>query len=119
MSLSYELIANDGNARRGRVTTRRGTFETPVFMPVGTRGAVIHLDARDYVDLGMEVVLGNTYHLMLRPGAEVVKNMGGLHSFTNWDGHMLTDSDRSTSLPHGCRRPCPSSRRNWRRRRHV
>ena len=61
-------------------------------MPVGTRGAVIHLDARDYADLGMEVVLGNTYHLMLRPGAEVIKEMGGLHSFTNWDGHMLTDS---------------------------
>ena len=92
MSLSYELIANDGKARRGRVTTQRGTFETPIFMPVGTRGAVIHLDTRDYADLGMEVVLGNTYHLMLRPGAEVIRDMGGLHSFTNWGGHMLTDS---------------------------
>jgi queuine tRNA-ribosyltransferase len=91
-SLSYELLAADGEARRGRVTTARGTFETPVFMPVGTRGAVVHLDKRDYHALEMEVVLGNTYHLMLRPGADVVDAMGGLHGFSGWDGHMLTDS---------------------------
>ncbi len=92
VSLSYELLASDGAARRGRVTTARGTFETPVFMPVGTKGAVVHLDARDYEQLDMEVVLGNTYHLMLRPGAEVIAELGGLHSFTGWSGHMLTDS---------------------------
>ena len=64
-----KLTATDGAARRGVVTTRRGTFETPVFMPVGTRGAVVHLAADDYERLGVEVVLAKTYHLMLRPGA--------------------------------------------------
>ncbi|MDG2111791.1 MAG: tRNA-guanine transglycosylase, partial [Actinomycetota bacterium] len=92
VSLSYELLASDGQARRGRVTTARGTYETPVFMPVGTKGAVVHLDARDYELLDMEVVLGNTYHLMLRPGAETIAELGGLHRFTDWGGHMLTDS---------------------------
>ena len=92
VALTYELLAADGQARRGRVTTSRGTFETPVFMPVGTRGAVVHLDQTDYHDLQMEVVLANTYHLMLRPGTDVISEMGGLHGFTGWDGHMLTDS---------------------------
>ena len=90
--LTYELLATDGDARRGRVTTQRGSYETPVFMPVGTRGAVIHLDSTDYEALGAEVVLGNTYHLMLRPGADVVEELGGLHGFSAWSGHMLTDS---------------------------
>ncbi|MCB0992487.1 MAG: tRNA guanosine(34) transglycosylase Tgt [Acidimicrobiales bacterium] len=90
--LTYELLATDGQARRGRVHTSRGTYETPVFMPVGTRGAVIHLDARDYEALGAEVVLGNTYHLMLRPGADLIDQFGGLHRFVDWGGHMLTDS---------------------------
>ncbi|WP_419911145.1 tRNA guanosine(34) transglycosylase Tgt [Candidatus Poriferisodalis sp.] len=88
----FELLAADGQARRGRVTTARGTFQTPVFMPVGTRGAVIHLDATDYDELGLEVVLANTYHLQARPGTDVVESMGGLHRFTGWDGHILTDS---------------------------
>ncbi len=92
MALSFELLASDGAARRGRVRTPRGTFETPVFMPVGTKGAVVHLDARDYELLDMEVVLGNTYHLMLRPGADTVAELGGLHRFSDWAGHMLTDS---------------------------
>lgn len=92
MSLTYELLASDRQARRGRISTPRGFIETPVFMPVGTRGAVIHLDQRDYLDLGIEVVLGNTYHLMLRPGAETIDALGGIHAFTSWDGHMLTDS---------------------------
>ena len=61
-------------------------------MPVGTRGAVIHLDQRDYSELEIEVVLGNTYHLMLRPGAETIDALGGIHAFTSWEGHMLTDS---------------------------
>lgn len=88
----YELLANDGDARRGRVTTHRGTFETPVFMPVGTRGTIIYLTARDYDELGLEVVLANTYHLMARPGPDVVADMGGVGGFCGWDGHMLTDS---------------------------
>ncbi|NOX31453.1 MAG: tRNA guanosine(34) transglycosylase Tgt [Actinobacteria bacterium] len=92
MNLRYELVATDGQARRGRVHTSRGTYETPIFMPVGTRGAVVHLDARDYEQLGAEIILGNTYHLMLRPGADVVEHLGGLHKFTSWDGHTLTDS---------------------------
>lgn len=90
--LVFELLATDGSARRGQVTTARGTFQTPVFMPVGTRGAVIHLDATDYEQLGLEVVLANTYHLLARPGVEVVEALGGLHGFTAWDGHFLTDS---------------------------
>ncbi len=74
------------------VTTARGAFRTPCFMPVGTRGAVRTLSSADLENLGAEVVLGNTYHLMLRPGAEVVARCGGLHGFTDWRGHILTDS---------------------------
>ena len=92
MPLTYELLTADSHARRGRLHTERGSIETPVFMPVGTRGAVIHLDSRDYENLEIEVVLGNTYHLMLRPGAETIDAIGGLHEFTSWQGHMLTDS---------------------------
>ncbi|WP_428118870.1 tRNA guanosine(34) transglycosylase Tgt [Candidatus Poriferisodalis sp.] len=88
----FELLACDGAARRGQVTTARGTFQTPVFMPVGTRGAVIHLDAGDYESLGLEIVLANTYHLMLRPGVDTVAALGGLEGFTGWGGHFLTDS---------------------------
>jgi len=90
--LSYETISADGHARHGRVTTSRGSFETPVFMPVGTRGAVVHLDSTDYEALGVDVVLANTYHLMLRPGIQTVTDLGGLHAFAAWPGHMLTDS---------------------------
>ena len=90
--VAFELLAADGGARRGRITTARGTFQTPVFMPVGTRGAVIHLDATDYDELGLEVVLANTYHLQARPGTDVVESLGGLHRFTGWAGHILTDS---------------------------
>ncbi len=89
---AFELLASDGSARRGQITTARGTIQTPVFMPVGTRGAVIHLDASDYEHLGLEVVLANTYHLLARPGVEVVEALGGLHGFAGWEGHFLTDS---------------------------
>ena len=83
----------DGAARAGVVTTARGTFRTPCFMPVGTRGAVRTLAADDLDALGCEIVLANTYHLMLRPGAEVVHDLGGLPGFTGWrDGLFLTDS---------------------------
>ena len=87
-----EITATDGEARRGRIVTPRGVVQTPVFMPVGTRGAVVHLDSGDYGPLGAEIVLGNTYHLMLRPGAEEIAALGGLHGFTGWEGHFLTDS---------------------------
>lgn len=92
MSLRLEIEHRDGRARSGRVVTPRGSFRTPCFMPVGTRGTVVHLSAADYDDLRPEVVLANTYHLMLRPGVEVVESLGGLHGFCGWDGHMLTDS---------------------------
>lgn len=87
-----EVEATDGAARAGRVRTARGSFATPCFMPVGTRGAVKLLDAADLDRLAPGVVLANTYHLMMRPGVDVVRDLGGLHHFTGWDGHMLTDS---------------------------
>jgi queuine tRNA-ribosyltransferase len=84
--------ARDGQARATTITTPRGEIRTPCFMPVGTRGSVRAVDADDLGPLGAQVVLGNTYHLMLKPGADVVAELGGLHRFTGWDGHMLTDS---------------------------
>ena len=87
-----DVAATDGAARTGTVETSRGHFQVPCFMPVGTRGAVRALDASDLDGLGAEVVLANTYHLMARPGADVVAALGGLHRFTGFDGHMLTDS---------------------------
>jgi queuine tRNA-ribosyltransferase len=90
--LTVEVAATDGRARTGRVVTPRGSYRTPAFMPVGTRGAVKSLDSADLDALGAEVVLANTYHLMLRPGAETVAALGGLHRFTGWNGHTLTDS---------------------------
>jgi queuine tRNA-ribosyltransferase len=91
-TLSYELAGTDGAARAGVVTTARGSFRTPCFMPVGTRGAVRTLTSADLEDLGAEVVLANTYHLMLRPGADAVAALGGIHGFASWPGHVLTDS---------------------------
>ena len=88
----FETIANDGAARAGLATTARGSYATPCFMPVGTRGAVKYLSAADYEHLGVQIVLGNTYHLMLRPGAEVVARFGGLGAFAGWRGLTLTDS---------------------------
>ena len=82
----------DGAARTGKVSTARGSFSTPAFMPVGTKGAVRLLDAGDLEAIGPEIVLANTYHLMLRPGADTVAELGGLHRFTGWNGHILTDS---------------------------
>jgi queuine tRNA-ribosyltransferase len=92
VKLHIELAATDGAARTGTVRTPRGEYRTPVFMPVGTRGAVKTLDTADLERLGAEIVLGNTYHLMLRPGADLIDRRGGLHRFMDWDGHMLTDS---------------------------
>jgi queuine tRNA-ribosyltransferase len=90
--LSVTIDAVDGTARATTVHTARGSFRTPCFMPVGTRGAVRHLAADDLEALGYDVVLANTYHLMLRPGADVVGELGGLHGFMDWSGHVLTDS---------------------------
>jgi queuine tRNA-ribosyltransferase len=90
--LRMEVTARDGAARAGTLHTPRGTVTTPCFMPVGTKGAVRHLSADDLVALGAQIVLGNTYHLMLKPGPEVIGALGGLHGFTGWDGHLLTDS---------------------------
>ena len=90
--LRTEIQAPDGAARTGVVQTTRGWYQVPAFMPVGTRGAVKALDSSDLEGLGAEVVLANTYHLMLRPGADVVADLGGLHRFMGWEGHTLTDS---------------------------
>ncbi len=87
-----EVTATDGAARVGRVVTPRGGFPVPAFMPVGTRGSVRALSAADLDDLSPPVVLANTYHLMLRPGADVVRELGGLGRFSGWEGHTLTDS---------------------------
>ena len=78
------VSAVDGTARAGIVTLARGTYVTPTFMPVGTRGAVKYLSASDYEQLGAQIVLGNTYHLMLRPGADTVAHLGGLAAFAGW-----------------------------------
>lgn len=88
----FELLAGDGAARCGLAHTARGTYRTPCFMPVGTRAAIKYLSAADYERLGAEIVLGNTYHLMLRPGAETIARFGGLGRFAGWSGLTLTDS---------------------------
>lgn len=92
MRYGIDLIATDGQARTGWVDTPRGRYRTPVFMPVGTRGAVRAIGTDDLESLGAEIVLGNTYHLMLRPGADLVAGRGGLGRFMDWHGHTLTDS---------------------------
>lgn len=92
MTIKLRVDAVDGAARVGRIETPRGAFSVPAFMPVGTRGAVRALSGADLETLGAEVMLANTYHLMLRPGADVVAGLGGLHAFTGWSGHLLTDS---------------------------
>jgi len=89
---SFELTSQSGAARCGRMSTPHGVFATPAFMPVGTRGSVKGLMPRQLRDSGVEIILANTYHLMLRPGAEVVQKLGGLHRFMGWDGPILTDS---------------------------
>ena len=88
----FETVATDGAARAGVATTAAGSYTTPLFMPVGTRGAIKYLSADDYGPLGAQIVLGNTYHLMMRPGAETVAHFGGLARFSGWDGLTLTDS---------------------------
>ena len=91
-AVRFELSALDSSARTGVAHTANGSYRTPCFMPVGTRGAIKYLSAADYEQLGAEIVLGNTYHLMLRPGAETVASLGGLGKFAAWKGLTLTDS---------------------------
>jgi queuine tRNA-ribosyltransferase len=90
----FELLAQDpaSKARRGRLTTAYGAIETPAFMPVGTQGSVKAVSPRELRELNAQIILGNTYHLFVRPGLNVIKHFGGLHRFANWDGPILTDS---------------------------
>ena len=90
--MKLELVAQDGAARAGRLQFRRGTVETPAFMPVGTYGSVKSVTPEEVRASGAEILLGNTFHLMLRPGTEIVRKHGGLHEFMNWRGPILTDS---------------------------
>ena len=94
MSNHFAVLSSDpsSRARRGRLQTRRGAIETPVFMPVGTQGTVKAVSPRELRELDAQVILGNTYHLFVRPGLEVIRKLGGLHRFTGWDGPILTDS---------------------------
>lgn len=93
-SLKFELLKKDANssARRGRITLPHGTIETPVFMPVGTQGTVKAMKPEDVEKTGAEIILGNTYHLLLRPGEDIIREAGGLHKFMNWNKPILTDS---------------------------
>ncbi|MFA0440000.1 tRNA guanosine(34) transglycosylase Tgt [Vibrio sp. 10N.286.49.C2] len=92
MKLQYELKKKNGHARRGQLTFERGTVQTPAFMPVGTYGTVKGMTPEEVKDTGAEILLGNTFHLWLRPGQEIMKLHGDLHDFMNWKGPILTDS---------------------------
>ncbi|HEX9822218.1 MAG TPA: tRNA guanosine(34) transglycosylase Tgt [Methylomirabilota bacterium] len=90
--MRFDLLATDGVARRARLTTPHGTVDTPAFMPVGTRGSVKSLSPDDVREAGAQIILGNTFHLLVRPGPELIRELGGLHRFMGWDGPILTDS---------------------------
>ena len=90
--LNFELLATDGGARRGRITLNHGVVETPIFMPVGTYGSVKAMLPHELKEIGSQIVLGNTFHLWLRPGTEIMEKHGGLHGFMQWDKPILTDS---------------------------
>src|SRR5881398_2075020 len=90
----FELVAQDreSKARRGRITTAHGVLDTPVFMPIGTQGSVKGVSPKELRELHARIILGNTYHLFVRPGLDVIKHFDGLHKFMNWNGPILTDS---------------------------
>jgi len=90
--MRFSVLATSGSARRGRLELAHGTVETPVFMPVGTYGTVKAMAPHELVELGAQILLGNTFHLWLRPGQEVIAAHGGLHRFMGWDRPLLTDS---------------------------
>lgn len=92
MSFRFELVGTDGNARRGRLQFECGTVDTPAFMPVGTYGTVKSVTPEEVRDTGAQIILGNTFHLWLRPGTEIIRQHGDLHDFMHWDGPILTDS---------------------------
>ncbi len=92
LPVTYELYSKDGKARTGKITTPHGEVETPVFMPVGTQATVKTMTPEELKAIGSEIILGNTYHLFLRPGDDTVARFGGLHKFMNWDKPILTDS---------------------------
>lgn len=94
MQKTFERLAQDrqSKARHGRLTTPHGAIETPAFMPIGTQGSVKAVSPRELRELNAQIILGNTYHLFVRPGIDVIKHFGGLHKFMNWDGPILTDS---------------------------
>src|SRR3569623_3742379 len=90
--LQYELLKTEGHARRGRLTLNHGVVETPIFMPVGTYGTVKGVTPRSLEEMGAQIILGNTFHLWMRPGLDVLQQFGGLHRFENWNKPILTDS---------------------------
>ncbi|MBP8175284.1 MAG: tRNA guanosine(34) transglycosylase Tgt [Sphaerotilus sp.] len=90
--LQFDLLATEGHARRGRLTLNHGVIQTPIFMPVGTYGTVKGVMPRDLEAMGAQIILGNTFHLWMRPGLDVMKQFGGLHKFENWNKPILTDS---------------------------
>ena len=92
LRFTFELIAQDEKARLGKISTSRGVIDTPAFMPVGTLGTVKGIFVEDLIETGSQIILGNTYHLMIRPGIEVLDQFGGLHNFMNWQKPILTDS---------------------------
>src|SRR5262249_49557652 len=92
MSIRFDLLHTDGAARHGRLHTPHGTVETPLFMPVGTQATVKGMTPEQVYDAGARMILGNTYHLTLRPGDQLIAELGGLHRFMHWDGPILTDS---------------------------
>ena len=89
---SFKLISKFKKARIGKIKTSRGDIDTPVFMPVGTLGTVKGIFVDDIKNTGAQIILGNTYHLMLRPGSNILETFGGLHKFMNWEKPILTDS---------------------------
>ena len=88
----FELLTQDDDARLGKIKTPRGSIETPAFMPVGTQGTIKGIFVDDVLKTKSDIILGNTYHLLLRPGVDVLKKFGGLHNFMNWQKPILTDS---------------------------
>jgi len=103
-TFSFRVLHTDGAARRGEMTTAHGVVQTPAFMPVGTRGAVKGVTPRDLRESGAEIILGNTYHLWLRPGDGLIAQLGGLHRFMGWDGPILTDSGGFQAFSLGAKR---------------
>jgi len=91
-TFTFKLIAKDSSARAGVFSTIHGDVETPIFMPVGTQATVKSLTPQQLEDIGVQILLSNTYHLYLRPGADIIENFGGLHNFMHWSKPILTDS---------------------------